>query len=128
QPVITPATADRAETNRAPLFVLGVEQEFYFVDRTGVIFETADDGRIDTDAIRSITRCCNESLYLFQLGAAFLTILAFAQANIDLRMLLFGIVYWLDDASNQNDVGAAKSGTLREVTGFVLAPFAQQLL
>ena len=52
QPVVAPAAADRAEAHRAALLVLGLEQEFDFVDRAGVIFEAADDGGIDADAIR----------------------------------------------------------------------------
>ena len=53
QTVITPAAADRAEAHRAAFFVLGFEREFYFVDRAGVIFEAADDGGIDADAVSS---------------------------------------------------------------------------
>ena len=37
QPVITPAPADRTEPHRSAFFVLGVEQEFYFVDRPGIL-------------------------------------------------------------------------------------------
>src|SRR5262249_3679157 len=41
---VAPASADRTETNRTALFVLGVEQQLNLVDRAGVIFETAHDG------------------------------------------------------------------------------------
>ena len=51
QPVITPAAADRAEANRAAFFVLGLDQQFNFKNGAGVIFETADDGRIDLDPL-----------------------------------------------------------------------------
>ena len=51
QPIIAPAAADRAEAHRAALFVVGLEQQFDLVDRAGVVFEAADDGGIDPDAI-----------------------------------------------------------------------------
>src|ERR1700737_2646817 len=47
QTIIAPAAADRAEANWAAFFVFGFECEFYFVDRAGVIFEAADNGRVD---------------------------------------------------------------------------------
>src|SRR5258705_5327885 len=56
QPVVTPAAADRAEAHGPAFFVFGVEQQFYFVDRAGVIFEPAHDGGIDADPIFGVAR------------------------------------------------------------------------
>ena len=51
QTIVAPAAADRAEANRTAFFVLGLKREFDLVDRAGVIFEAADDGGIDANAI-----------------------------------------------------------------------------
>ena len=47
EPVVAPAAADRAEADGLALVVLGLERQFNFVDRAGVVFEAADDGGID---------------------------------------------------------------------------------
>ena len=54
QPVIAPAAADRAEDDLFALFVGDVEGQFGFVDRAGVVFEAADDGGVDLDAVGAI--------------------------------------------------------------------------
>ena len=54
--VVAPAAADRAETHRAAFVVLDLEGEFNFVDGTGVIFEPADDGLIDANALAVSSR------------------------------------------------------------------------
>ena len=54
QAIVASAAADRAEAHRAAFFVFGLEREFDFVDRAGVVFEAADDGGVDADAIRSV--------------------------------------------------------------------------
>ena len=51
EPVIAPAAADRAEAHRAAFLVLDFEGQFNFVDRAGVVFEAADDGGVDANAI-----------------------------------------------------------------------------
>ena len=53
QPVVAPAAADRAESDGTAFVVFGFDQQFNFVDRAGVVFESADDGRIDKDTIVS---------------------------------------------------------------------------
>ena len=52
--VITPAAADRAEAHRAAFLVLGLEGQFNFEDRAGVIFEAADDGGVDANSVLSV--------------------------------------------------------------------------
>ena len=68
EPVVAPAAADRAEAHRAAFLVFGVEQEFNFVDRAGVVFETADDGRIDHGSVVTVTCCRHESCIVAKLG------------------------------------------------------------
>jgi hypothetical protein len=57
QAIVTATAADRAELDFLALLVGDVEQEFSFEDRAGVIFEAADDGGVDQNAIRLITAC-----------------------------------------------------------------------
>ena len=57
QAVVAPAAADRAEAHRAAFLVLGLEGQFNFVDRAGVIFEAADDGGIDANAVMLVSSC-----------------------------------------------------------------------
>ncbi len=52
QPVIAPAAADRAEDDFLALFVGDGEGQFDLEDGAGVIFEAADDGGVDLDAVR----------------------------------------------------------------------------
>ena len=47
--VVAPAAADRAEAHGAALLVLRFDEKLNLVDRAGVIFEAADDGRVDHD-------------------------------------------------------------------------------
>src|SRR3984893_4965328 len=56
QAVVTPAAADRAEAHRSTLVVLGFESQLNLVDRTGVVFEAADNGLVDSDAIAVLGR------------------------------------------------------------------------
>ena len=51
QPVITPAAADRAEAHDLAVLVGDFGQQFGLEDRAGVVFEAADDGGVDRDAV-----------------------------------------------------------------------------
>ena len=55
QSIIASAAADRAKAHGPTFFVFGVEEEFYFKDWAGVIFEAADDGWVDLNPVRLIT-------------------------------------------------------------------------
>src|SRR6185437_10065387 len=57
--IVTPAAADRAETHGPAFVVFRFDQEFNFVDRSGVVLETADDGGVDTNPFRSISGSTN---------------------------------------------------------------------
>ncbi len=52
--VIAPAPADRAEHDGLALLVRHLEGELRFEDGAGVVFEAADDGRIDLNSVRAI--------------------------------------------------------------------------
>src|SRR5215471_5828118 len=65
--VIAPAAADGAEHDRLPLLVRYLREKLRLEDRTGVIFEAADDGRINVDLIRTITGRPDQPLDLFEL-------------------------------------------------------------
>src|SRR5262245_2181859 len=67
QAVVAPAAADRAEPHRPALVVLDLEGEVHFVDRAGVIFEPANDGRVDLHSI-PITQCYNQLRNFFDLA------------------------------------------------------------
>ena len=51
QAVIAPAARDRAEAHRLAVLALDREGQLNFKHRAGVVFEAADDGRIDTNAL-----------------------------------------------------------------------------
>src|SRR3569623_914818 len=57
QTIITSAATDRAEPHRTALLVLGVEQQFNFVDGACVIFEAEHDGAVYLNSIITITSC-----------------------------------------------------------------------
>ncbi len=119
--VIAPTAADRAEAHGAAFFVFGFEREFDLVDGAGIVFETAHDGRIDDDPIRTIAGCGDEFTYRVKFVAAFLSNLAVAQPRIDLRARF-------DGANHEGDVVGLEAGSLGEIAGFVLASVTKQLL
>ena len=66
--VIAPAAADRAEADGAALFVFHLEGELGLEDGAGVVFEAADDGRIDSTRSDS-SRPPTDSRHFIQLLA-----------------------------------------------------------
>src|SRR6185312_4074408 len=58
--VIAAAAADRAETHGATVIVFDLEGQLRLEHSAGVIFEAADDGRIDPDAISGVACGCDD--------------------------------------------------------------------
>ncbi len=114
QAIVAAAAADRAEAHRAPLLVLGVEQQLNLVDRTGIVFETAHDRRIDLDAILAIITRGDQLPDLIELGLAF-----GCESGIAGR-LAFG------ERNDLVDRVRRKLCALGEITTLVLAAGAQQ--
>src|SRR5208337_5536797 len=52
--IVAPSAADRAEPHRAARFVLDLEGQLRLEDGPGVIFEAADDGRVDANSINEV--------------------------------------------------------------------------
>ena len=57
--VIAPAADHRAEADRLPALIFDGRRQLGFEDGAGVIFEAADDGRVDADAV-FVTSCGEE--------------------------------------------------------------------
>ena len=51
--VVAATATDGAEDDVLALLVLHLEGEFDLEDRAGVVFEAADDGGVDLDAVRN---------------------------------------------------------------------------
>src|SRR5438067_1466522 len=81
--IVAAAAADRAEAYGTALLVLGVEQEFDLVDGAGVVFEAADDGGVDLDAIFAVAGGNHELADLFELIATLLSNDARTEARIN---------------------------------------------
>src|SRR5690606_17344524 len=60
--VVAPAAADRTEADGPAVLVGGVEGELGLEHETGIIFETADDRRVDAYAAVVISRIAHEGL------------------------------------------------------------------
>src|ERR1700678_634899 len=67
QAIVTPAAANRAETDRSARFVLHLERQLGLEDRAGVVFQAANDGRVDLDASRTVPRRFTNGNYLTQI-------------------------------------------------------------
>src|SRR6185503_10871176 len=73
QPVIAPAARDRAEAHRLAVFAFYGEGQFNFEDRSGVVFEAADDGRIDNNSRLVVTSRSRDLNYCREFGHSFFT-------------------------------------------------------
>ena len=59
--IVAPATADGAEDDLLALLVGDGEGEFDLEDRAGVVFEAADDGGVDANAVGTVAGSAKSS-------------------------------------------------------------------
>src|SRR3984885_915250 len=128
--VVTSTAADRAEARRA-VFAVGRECQFNFEHRAGVIFETANDARIEADAIRAVIRGPHQGADLLEFGDALFAGRAqpgrfapIVQGALDVAAAIGERCF--DIAENTLALFGVKAGTAREVAAVILAAFTEQ--
>ena len=61
--IISPAAANRAEHNLLALLIGDGEGQFDLEDRAGVVFEAADDGTVNANAIGAVAGCFDQAVH-----------------------------------------------------------------
>src|SRR5690606_23288804 len=146
QPVIAATAADRAEDHVLALFVLHLEGEFDLEDGARVVFEAADHGGVDLDAVGPVAARQKEALHLAKFSYSLCergthTILVIVEGKVGVRSQGFGALWTADTlhvsfssyagmqySEYERCLFIIEAGTFRKVAALILPPSAQQKL